>query len=50
MKIISDDSCTFCQSEPETMTHLFYECEVIKQFWLQFQSYIKNKCNLNFED
>lgn len=50
MKIISDDSCTCCHSEPDTFTLLFYACEITKQFLLQFQSYIKNNCNLNFVD
>lgn len=50
MKIINEDMCTFCQGEQETLTHLFFECEIITQFWTQLQSYIKDKCNLNFEN
>ena len=46
MKLTNEDACTFCQSHPETLIHLFNDCEIIKQFWQQLQSYITNKCNL----
>lgn len=50
MNIINDDSCTFCQNEPETLVHLFYDCEIIKQFWQHLQTYVKQKCNINFQE
>jgi hypothetical protein len=38
---------------PKTLSifnHCFNDCEMIKQFWLQLQSYITNKCSLNFDN
>ncbi|XP_048257454.1 uncharacterized protein LOC125383226 [Haliotis rufescens] len=28
-----NDLCSFCHNEKETITHLFWECDIIKQFW-----------------
>ena len=39
-KIKETDLCTFCQEEIETIVHLFLECEVIKQFWLQIEEWL----------
>lgn len=34
--------CTFCKTEVETIEHLFYDCSVTHQFWVLFESYLKN--------
>ena len=31
--------CTFCDSQPESLTHLFYHCSRSKQFWSEFELY-----------
>ena len=47
MNIVTDDTCNLCKNYPETLLHLFWQCEVSKQFWSQLLNYINNTCNLN---
>ena len=30
---------TFCDNQPESLTHLFYHCSRSKQFWIEFELY-----------
>ena len=50
--IKQDNKCSFCNTESETLCHLFWECEIICNFWLDLQTWLKNKCthivDLNF--
>ena len=36
---ITDDKCTFCKSEPETLLHLLFNCVYSKLFWKDFEFY-----------
>ena len=36
---ITDDQCTFCKSEPETLLHLLFNCVYSKLFWKDFEFY-----------
>ena len=42
IKYISSDKCTFCKRETETMEHLFFECQVVKEFWNSVCQWIYN--------
>ncbi len=42
-KIVDSELCTFCNTEPETYVHLFWECQVAKQIWNQIEMWCKNK-------
>ncbi len=46
-KIVDSELCTFCNTEPETYIHLFWECQVAKQIWNQIELWCKNKANRN---
>lgn len=35
-----DSTCTFCGLVDETLTHLFFQCDVIITFWSELYSYI----------
>ena len=35
----TNDLCTFCDNQPESLTHLFYHCSRSKQFWSEFELY-----------
>ena len=36
---LSNGLCTFCDNQPESLTHLFYHCSRSKQFWIEFELY-----------
>ncbi len=46
-KIVDSELCTFCNTEPETYIHLFWECQVARQIWKQVENWCKNKANRN---
>ena len=35
----TDNLCSFCKAEPETLYHRFYQCSYAKWFWSEFQGY-----------
>ena len=35
----TNDLCTFCNDQPESLTHFFYHCSRSKQFWTDFELY-----------
>ena len=35
----TNNLCTFCDNQPESLTHLFYHCSRSKQFWIEFELY-----------
>ena len=47
IKIKATDICNFCQSESETIEHLFYECPLVNSLWKLLSDYLNNTCNLN---
>ena len=36
---VPHDTCTFCEGEPETVYHLFYECPLTHFFWDKFEDF-----------
>jgi hypothetical protein len=51
---ITDDKCSFCKSEPETLLHLLFNCVYSKLFWKDFEFYFysltKEFVHLNLQD
>ena len=45
MKITQDNLCRICKNKPETLKHLFVECQTSSLIWLNLQKWIKNKTN-----
>ena len=45
IKRIDSPECWFCQNVPETINHIFCECDVVKPLWLE----IDNTFHLNTE-
>lgn len=41
-KINESEACTFCQQQPETDVHLFWECSVVKLFWEKIWKWFYN--------
>ena len=52
LKTVKDNSnCTFCMNAEETITHFFWECPIINNFWKELFQQLRNSClhivNLN---
>ena len=45
IKIQQDDKCSFCNSVPETLIHLFWSCPLIQTFWQSLQELLRKECN-----
>ena len=48
--LIDNDNCTFCHTESEKAVHLFWNCEHVKQFWLNFNNYLATRIGTSFVD
>ena len=42
--IVDSPLCNFCQQEEQSITHLFYDCDIVRQFWMQFHAQLRDKC------
>ena len=40
-KIKESDLCSFCHEQPETVTHLFYYCTIIRDLWRDITNWCK---------
>jgi hypothetical protein len=40
--------CTFCEKMPETITHVFCDCDVVQPIWKDMLTIIRNKHDINF--
>ena len=45
--LVDSDLCTFCNTEKETLEHLFYDCYVTKHFLSDFCDWVLTKVNLH---
>ena len=43
-KIKDSPLCSFCKNENETLVHLFWECEICRQFWNDLLALIHSQC------
>ena len=50
LKLKDSKVCTFCNIEPESLIHLFVECEHVENVWNMLKSWISETCGfpLNF--
>lgn len=44
-KIKDSTSCTFCSQHPESLIHLFWECELVQNLWVQLIKFLKENLN-----
>ena len=42
-KIVDSQRCTICTQEPETLLHLFFECNVVNRIWSELEDWIQRK-------
>ena len=45
-KLKETQDCNFCNETKETILHLFWECNIVKNLWLEMAEILKNKCNI----
>ena len=45
--ITTDQNCSLCNSNPETILHMFCQCPKTIELWRNVTSWIKNKLSLN---
>lgn len=50
VKIVGDDRCSYCNTESETIKHLFYNCSIVKRFVNLVHIWLKDHCNIEFLD
>ena len=46
-KIEDNDRCTFCNSNTETLGHLFWDCARIKALWLEIETWIRQAVDID---
>lgn len=44
MNLKTNDKCTFCSEEKETLVHLFWECEHVQYFWNSLKLLLIENC------
>lgn len=42
-KIKQDNLCSFCKTSRETLIHLFWDCEIVQEFWENVETWIAEK-------
>ena len=50
-KLSPSSLCDFCNMNIESMEHLFWECQMVQNFWLEIKKFLNNKdivINLNY--
>ena len=46
MEIVSNNLCSFCREVPETLIHLFCDCNFVALFWNDVFDWISARCNV----
>ena len=42
---IENDKCTFCGIHPETIPHIFFDCNIVHDFWEAINGWLRNNVN-----
>ena len=48
VKITTDRTCGICDNHVETIKHLFVDCEKVKTFWGEIQTFVKVNAEADF--
>lgn len=43
MHINQNSNCTFCKTNEESISHLFFECEQVRELWNNLEIWIYEK-------
>ena len=42
--IAQNNTCSFCRTDTESLLHLFWDCNVVKNFWSDLTNWLKEDC------
>ena len=42
---IENDKCTFCGIHPENIPHIFFDCNIVHDFWEAINGWLRNNVN-----
>ena len=45
MNIVTNNECSFCNNEKDSIFHYLWECNVVQTFWNRLLVYLKDKCD-----
>ena len=48
-RISSSDLCRICGQHSESLVHIFYECDQVKELWLNVKTWITSKLGINID-
>ena len=43
--ILPSRLCSFCHTEPETLSHMFWTCSIVQEIWEEVAEYISTRFN-----
>ena len=46
MRISDSELCTFCNTDVESLQHLFWDCVFVRSFWLDLENIINDRCHI----
>ena len=46
---VDNNICEYCNLQPETIYHLFIECEIVKRFWNELRIWLSNNSTVIIE-
>ena len=46
LKLKETNLCTFCNETKESIMHLFWECPVVRNFWIEIKNLYRETCNI----
>ena len=49
IKRIETDKCSYCNKESESIAHLLFDCEKVKEFWNMLKIWLYNNANINLQ-
>ncbi|WP_419627691.1 hypothetical protein, partial [Thiolapillus sp.] len=48
-RIVESACCSFCKQEEETISHLFWHCDIVQVFWAKLKTALNESCENCFE-
>ena len=49
IKKVDNDRCSFCNQESETIIHVLFLCNKVKEFWVALQNWLRIQANIELE-